>query len=114
MKIIDDETKALLWAGFIRPIDGFILAAEVVAGIVGFTWFIVKPPELVHVILYLFGMGVLGSIWILSVAYRACYFSLKCYAEMQTLPDRAGMVAHQRLMGSVNAAPGVPTGLAQN
>lgn len=93
LPIIDPETIALLRLGWIRALDVvifliviFLSALTTVGVLFGF----LETNQIL-----LCGISALGltQFWLLSVSYRACYFTLKMRAIIETMPQEAARIA---------------------
>jgi len=91
--IIDEETKALFSLGFMAPLDFIFFALEVVVGFGTAVWAIAAKPDFIYILAMAIFMQGMLSVWTLTVCYRACYFTLKMRAVMETMPEQAARIA---------------------
>ena len=103
-RFIDDETKSLFQLGFVAPLDYIIFGTLVIVGFAGLVWAISARPDFVYIIAVLLCLQFLVSIWAITLMYRACYFTLKMRAVMETMPEIAAQIAfkiHEQRLNSI-------------
>jgi len=105
-QFIDDETKSLIQLGFIAPLDYVIFFTLVIVGFGGLVWAVSARPDFVYIMAVLLCLQFLVSLWAITLIYRACYFTLKMRAVMETMPETAAQIAfklHEQKLTSIGA-----------
>jgi len=103
--IVDPQVAALWKVGFIQAIDVIMLLIMAGSTFTFFVWCMAQHTmTLAAYIVYFSVMNLTGLAWILLVVFRACMFSLKTRANLETLPEQAAALLHNFLQQGVSEA----------
>jgi hypothetical protein len=105
--IVDDEVRALVRVGFVRPVD-FIMGS--VFGLYAITtgyWWLFAHPSAIELMTAFFGLIIWLGLWTLLILFRACRFIVEIRAAMELLPVDAAKALHRYITAGAEAGESV-------
>ena len=93
--ILDDTVLAMWKVGFVQPIDIAVFLFMAGASFTFVVWCIAQHTmTLAAYIVYFSAMNIAGIAWTILLCFRACMFSLKTRANLESLPEQAAAVLY--------------------
>jgi F0F1-type ATP synthase assembly protein I len=97
--LLDEQTRALIQVGFIRPID-FVASGTIIGtAITTFFWWFFGSPTWQHLVLVMLGLLLVLAGWIVILVYRCCYHVVMARSEINTMPEAAAKLAVSYQLG---------------
>ncbi len=108
MNILDDETKALLKTGFIKPIDVLCGLALVLIAVVGATMLVTGAATLKAMLVMAAIAAFLLAYLVIVLLYRILNFVIRLTARFEVYLDDADTVFKRIKASAPPAMPGEP------
>ncbi len=98
-KLIDQNTRHLLTAGLITPIDIVLLGAFFAECITVGYWRVFGSPSAEQLVVVLLATIVYFQVWLVALMFRLGVMILRARADINLMPDAAARIAVMALQG---------------
>ena len=98
--LIDEQSRAFLQAGLLRPVDAVFGSVICLAWITLFNWTLFGSPTAVHIIAVLIVMVLFVQLWSVLLILRVARFTLLARADINTMPMQAAKLLSSYALGT--------------